>query len=324
MKVLVCGGAGYIGSHMVRMLQDSGSEVVVYDNLSTGHQESLSDVELIVGDLCDKERLACSLALHHFDAVFHFAARSLVSESMGKPLEYYEQNVGGALNLLQAMLGADIKKIVFSSTAAVYGIPDTDVIDEFSATRPVNPYGASKLMVERMLADAARAYGLRSVTFRYFNAAGADSSGLIGESHDPETHLIPNVLRSLLDDGRGLQVFGDDYQTPDGTCIRDYVHVTDLCAAHLNALNYMEHVDGAAVFNLGSNEGYSVRQVIAAAERVTGRSVPYQVFPRRAGDPPRLVASSAHARQALNWQPRYGNLDAILSSAWKWHKEQSY
>lgn len=324
MKVLVCGGAGYIGSHMVRALLASGREVVVYDNLSTGHREALPGIALVVGDLRDGQALARTFATHQIGAVLHFAARSLVGESVALPLDYYAQNVGGTLNLLQAMVRADVDRIVFSSTAAVYGIPETELIDESSATQPINPYGASKLMVERVLADAATAHGLRSVTFRYFNAAGADPSGEIGESHEPETHLIPNVLRSALGTGPALQVFGDDYPTPDGTCIRDYVHVSDLAAAHLKALDYLHDNDGAEVFNLGSNDGFSVRQVIEAAERVTGREIPYDVRPRRAGDPPRLVASSALARHKLGWEPEYGDLGTILNTAWRWHSAQRY
>jgi len=324
MKVLVCGGAGYIGSHMVRALLASGREVVVYDNLSTGHREALPDVELVVGDLCDGEALARTFATHRIGAVLHFAARSLVGESVALPLDYYAQNVGGTLNLLQAMVRAGVDRCVFSSTAAVYGIPEAELIDESSATQPINPYGASKLMVERVLADAATAHGLRSVAFRYFNAAGADPSGEIGESHEPETHLIPNVLRSVLGTGPALQVFGDDYPTPDGTCVRDYVHVSDLAAAHLKALDYLHDNDGAAVFNLGSNDGFSVRQVIEAAERVTGRGISYAMRPRRAGDPPKLVASSALARSKLGWEPEYGDLNTILSTAWQWHSAQRY
>lgn len=324
MKVLVCGGAGYIGSHMVRALRASGMEVVVYDNLSTGHRRALPDVALVVADLRDGEALARTFAMHRIDAVLHFAARSLVGESVALPLDYYAQNVGGTLNLLQAMVRAGVDRLVFSSTAAVYGIPDAQLIDESSATQPINPYGASKLMVERVLADAATAHGLRSVTFRYFNAAGADPSGEIGESHEPETHLIPNVLRSVLGTGPALQVFGDDYPTPDGTCVRDYVHVSDLAAAHLKALDYLHGNDGAEVFNLGSNDGFSVRQVIEAAERVTGREIPYDVRPRRAGDPPRLVASSALARHKLGWEPKYGDLSTILDTAWRWHSAQRY
>jgi UDP-glucose 4-epimerase len=324
MKVLVCGGAGYIGSHMVRALLASGREVVVFDNLSTGHRGALPDVELVVGDLRDGDALASTFATHQIDAVLHFAARSLVGESVARPLDYYAQNVGGTLNLLQAMLHAEVERIVFSSTAAVYGVPEAELIDESSVTRPINPYGASKLMVERVLADAATAHGLRSVVFRYFNAAGADPSGEIGESHEPETHLIPNVLRSVLGTGPALQVFGDDYPTLDGTCVRDYVHVSDLAAAHLRALGYLQDNDGASIFNLGSNDGFSVRQVIEAAERVTGREIPYVVQPRRAGDPPRLVASSALARQKLGWEPQYGELDTILGTAWQWHSAQRY
>lgn len=324
MKVLVCGGAGYIGSHMVRTLQRAGVDVVVYDDLSSGHREAVPDVELVVGNLADTGMLHRTFDQHRFDAVLHFAAKSLVGESVSRPYHYYANNVAGSLNLLQVMAQAEVGKIVFSSTAAVYGVPDDDVIFESSATRPINPYGASKLMVERMLADASAAYGLSSVVLRYFNAAGADPDGGLGEAHEPETHLIPNVLRSVLGTGPELQVFGDDYPTPDGTCVRDYVHVSDLCAAHLDALTYMGHTQGAAVFNLGSADGFSVKQVIEAAERVTGRAIPYTLRPRRAGDPPRLVASSAKARETLGWRPRYAELDTILATAWQWHSDQRY
>lgn len=324
MKVLVCGGAGYIGSHMVRELLESGMDVVVYDDLSTGHRQALADVELVEANIADADALMRTFAQHRFDAVLHFAAKSLVGESVTLPLHYYANNVAGSLNLLQCMQRAEVGKIVFSSTAAVYGVPAVATIDEATATAPINPYGTSKLMVERMLADAAVASGLRSVTLRYFNASGAHPAGGVGESHSPETHLIPNVLRSVLGSGPALKVFGNDYPTPDGTCIRDYVHVSDLCAAHLSALNYMQSVDGAEVFNLGSNDGFSVKQVIEMAERVTGSSIPYQIEPRRAGDPAMLVASSQRARSLLGWKPRYTDLETIISTAWRWHRNQPY
>lgn len=324
MKVLVCGGAGYIGSHMVRHLLASGHQPVVLDNLSTGHREAVGDAPLVEGDLMDRAALAGLFAGTRFDAVIHFCARSLVGESVEQPYAYYENNVGGTLNLLQAMREAGVARLVFSSTAAVFGQPQAPLIDEQHATAPINPYGASKLMVERILADAHRAYGLRSVALRYFNAAGADPSGDIGESHQPETHLIPNVLRSALGQGAGLKVFGDDYATADGTCVRDYVHVNDLAAAHLQALGFMDAHEGAHVFNLGNGQGFTVLQVIEAARRVTGVEIPFERAPRRAGDPAVLVASSARARQALGWTPRYSDIGAIIETAWRWHRAPRY
>jgi UDP-glucose 4-epimerase len=324
MKVLVCGGAGYIGSHMVRYLLAQGHEPVVFDNLSTGHRPAVGEAPLVVGDLLDSSALAQVLAGARFDAVMHFCARSLVGESVEQPYAYYENNVAGTLNLLQAMQAAGVQRLVFSSTAAVFGQPQGLLIDEQHPTQPINPYGASKLMVERMLADAQRAYGLRSVALRYFNAAGADPSGAIGESHHPETHLLPNVLRAALGQGGGLKVFGDDYATVDGTCVRDYVHVNDLAAAHLQALGYMDAHEGAHVFNLGNGQGFTVLQVIEAARRVTGADIPFERAPRRAGDPAVLVASSARAREVLGWQPAYRDIDAIIESAWRWHRAPRY
>lgn len=324
MKVLVCGGAGYIGSHMVRHLVAHGYEVIVFDNLSTGHREAVPAVPLVSGDLRDPVALQALFAAHHFDAVMHFSARSLVGESVSEPYAYYENNVVGTLNLLQAMRAAGVDRLVFSSTAAVFGHPETRLIDESHPTRPINPYGASKLMVERMLADAAHAYGLRSVALRYFNAAGADPSGEIGESHEPETHLIPNVLRAVLGQDALLKVFGQDYPTRDGTCVRDYIHVNDLAAAHLRAIEYMNGHEGAHTFNLGNGEGFTVLEVIAAARRVTGAGVAFEQAPRRAGDPPVLVASSAKARNVLGWAPTCIDMDAIIGSAWRWHKKPRY
>ncbi len=324
MKLLVCGGAGYIGSHMVRYLGQAGHEVVVFDNLSTGHREAVQGAELVAGDVLDAGALDAVFAAHRFDAVMHFCARSLVGESVGEPYAYYENNVVGTLGLLQAMRRAGVDKLVFSSTAAVFGKPQAELIDEDHPTAPINPYGASKLMVERMLADAAAAYGLRSVALRYFNAAGADEAGAIGEAHDPETHLIPNVLRAALGIGGGLKIFGDDYPTRDGTCVRDYVHVNDLASAHLAAVDFMQRQDGAHRFNLGNGQGFTVLEVVEASRRVTGVEIGFEKAPRRAGDPAVLVASSARARAKLGWTPRYTDIGDIIASAWRWHREPRF
>jgi UDP-glucose 4-epimerase len=324
MKILVCGGAGYIGSHMVRHLRANGHEAVVFDNLSTGHRQAVGEASLVEGDLLDPAALATLFAAHRFDAVMHFCARSLVGESVQQPYAYYRNNVAGTLNLLQAMQAAGVERLVFSSTAAVFGNPQADLIDEDHPTAPINPYGASKLMVERMLADAATAYGLRSVALRYFNAAGADPAGTLGESHDPETHLIPNVLCAALGTGSSLKVFGDDYATRDGTCVRDYVHVNDLASAHLAALAFMGAHEGAHVFNLGNGQGFSVLVVIEAARRVTGADIGFEVAPRRLGDPPVLVAASSRAREVLGWIPEFTDIGDIIATAWTWHRHASY
>lgn len=324
MKFLVCGGAGYIGSHMVRYLLRQGHEVVVYDDLSTGHRESVPAEGLVIGDIGDGTALGQLFAQHRFDAVMHFCALSLVGESVSKPYLYYTNNVARTLVLLEAMRTAGVDRLVFSSTAAVFGNPQTPLITEEHPTKPINPYGQSKLMVEKILGDAANAYGLRSVALRYFNAAGADPSGEIGEAHSPETHLIPNVLRSLLGQGPELKVFGSDYATRDGTCVRDYVHVNDLASAHLKAVEFMLDHEGAHIFNLGNGEGFSVHEVIAAAERVTGQEVSYDMVARRPGDPPTLVASGQRARELLGWQPEFSRLDDILASAWDWHTKPAY
>lgn len=324
MKVLVCGGAGYIGSHMVRCLAAHGHEVVVFDNLSTGHREAVGETALVVGDLLDPAALESLFAAHDFDAVMHFCALSLVGVSMSEPYRYYQNNVAGTLNLLQAMRAANVTKLVFSSTAAVFGQPQADLIDEGHPTLPINPYGASKLMVERILSDAAQAYGLRSVALRYFNAAGADPSGEIGESHAPETHLIPTVLRAAMGHGGSLKVFGDDYATRDGTCVRDYVHVNDLASAHLKGIEFMLDHDGAHLFNLGNGHGFTVLEVIEAARRVTHMDIPFDRAPRRAGDPPVLVAASASARTVLGWSPAFTDITEIIESAWRWHQKPRY
>ena len=324
MKVLVCGGAGYIGSHMAKWLAAHDVAVSVLDNLSTGHREAVQWGELFEADLLDPAALERIFAGGRFDAVMHFCARSLVGESMQRPYDYYANNVSGTLNLLQAMQRHGVERLVFSSTAAVFGQPIRERIDEDHPKAPINPYGASKLMVERMLADAYAAYGLRSVALRYFNAAGASPDGDIGESHMPETHLIPNVLRAALGTGPALKVFGDDYATPDGTCVRDYVHVDDLAQAHLLALAYMDQREGAHAFNLGNGHGFSVREVITTAQQVTGQPIGFERVSRRAGDPAVLVASSARARDELGWQPRYTTLAPIIESAWRWHQRPCF
>jgi len=324
MKILVCGGAGYVGSHMLKWLAERGHCVSVLDNLATGHREAVRWGDFTQADLLDAASLETVFADRSYDAVMHFCARSLVSESVAQPYSYYANNVAGTLNLLEAMRRHGVSKLVFSSTAAVFGHPLQQRIDEDHPKTPINPYGASKLMVERILSDAAHAYGLRSVALRYFNAAGASPDGDIGESHQPETHLIPNALRAALGAGPGLKVFGSDYPTPDGTCIRDYVHVDDLAQAHEQALAYLDACPGAHAFNLGNGRGFSVREVIDTASRVVGSAVPYALAPRRAGDPPVLVASSERARRELGWSPVHTSLESIIESAWLWHQAQAY
>ncbi len=318
-SILICGGAGYIGSHMAQWLAQHGHALTILDNLSSGHAGSVHWGELVHADLLDPGSLERTFSARHFDAVMHFCARSLVGESVTKPYDYYANNVTGTLNLLDAMRRHGVNRLVFSSTAAVFGNPIHDVIDEEHPTFPINPYGASKLMAERIFCDAAHAYGLRSVALRYFNAAGALPEYGIGEAHACETHLIPNVLRASLSDGPPLKIFGDDYATADGTCVRDYVHVQDLAQAHALALDFMEGHDGAHTFNLGNGLGFSVREVIAAAGSVIGSAIPYEIAPRRAGDPPSLVASSQKARDLLGWKPQWTELAPIIESAWRWH-----
>lgn len=320
MKILVVGGAGYIGSHMVRELLAEGFDPLVFDNLCTGHEWAVPNGRLLQGDLADRERLHEVFAGHAFDAVMHFASFIQVGESVQQPLKYYRNNVANTLNLLEAMRDAGVTRFVFSSTAAVYGTPETVPISEDAPLHPENPYGHSKLMIEQVLADCERAWGLRSARLRYFNAAGAQPDRSIGEAHDPESHLIPIILQVALGKREVITVNGDDYPTPDGTCIRDYIHVRDLASAHTLALRALLDGRESMVYNLGNGTGYSIRQVIDVCREVTGHPIPVAVGPRRAGDPAALVASSARITRELGWQPRYADLRTIVETAWEWHK----
>ena len=320
MAVLVVGGAGYIGSHAARALRRSGYEVILYDNLSTGHRRLAQGFELVVGDIGDEPKLRSALA--RADAVMHFAAHAYVGESVGNPRKYFRNNVGAALSLLNATLDAGIRRFVFSSSCAVYGVPRKVPITEETSREPVNPYGASKLFFEHALEAYNRAYGLRSARLRYFNAAGADESGEIGELHDPETHLIPRALAAAAPGSSQLQIFGSDYPTPDGTCIRDYIHVNDLAEAHVLALQRLEKGGDSFALNLGTGRGHSVLEVIRAAEATTGLSVRRRLGPRRPGDPPVLVADVAQSEPVLGWKATR-TLAEIVSSAWVWMQKVS-
>jgi UDP-glucose 4-epimerase len=323
MNVLVIGGGGYIGSHMVKLLLDSGHSVVVLDNFCTGYRGAIPEETVIDGDLGDRIALERIFSNHHFNGVFHFASFIQIGESVEKPDAYYRNNFAHTLNLVEAMRAHGAPNLIFSSSAAVFGEPEYIPIDERHPKNPINPYGMSKLMVERLLADVDRAYGLKSVSLRYFNAAGADPNGLLGERHDPETHLIPLVLQAASGRRRTVKVFGRDYDTPDGTCIRDYVHVVDLCEAHLLALAYLERGGKTDAFNLGNGNGFSVQEVIDTARRVTGRPIDVEEAPRRPGDPARLVADCSRAREVLRWTPRYASLERIAEDAWRWESRQS-
>ena len=314
MAVLVVGGAGYIGSHAAHALRRKGYDVIIYDNLSTGHKALAEGFEFIVGDMADAGKLAKILT--RCDAVMHFAAHAYVGESGTNPRKYFHNNVTAGLALLDAVMESRVRKFIFSSTCAVYGNKVTVPITEDNPRQPVNPYGATKLAFEYALESYGRAYGLKYVSFRYFNAAGADENGAIGEMHEPETHLIPLIFEAVQGKRAALEIFGDDYPTTDGTCIRDYIHVTDLADAHVAGLEYLSKGDSAAI-NLGTGQGYSVKQVVDAVERITGRKVPTHIGPRRPGDPPELVADPSLAKKLLNWQARY-SLDEIISTAWKW------
>ncbi|HAN97986.1 MAG TPA: UDP-glucose 4-epimerase GalE [Planctomycetaceae bacterium] len=318
MNILVVGGAGYIGSHMVKLLGAAGHRVVVFDNLSEGHRGAVTGAELVVGDLQDESLVAQVLESRSIEAVIHFAASALVGESVTNPAKYYGNNVVATYRLLEAMRSTGVSKLVFSSTCATYGQPDLVPIRETEKQAPVNPYGFTKLVIERMLDDYAAAYGLGFAALRYFNASGAAEDGTIGEDHVPESHLIPIVLQVALGQRDAVSVFGTDYPTPDGTCIRDYIHVDDLGAAHLAALERLTPAAGLKV-NLGTGTGYSVLEVIETCRRVTGHPIPVTFGPRRAGDPAELVADPSLARQVLGWQARYRDLESIVRSAWRWH-----
>lgn len=325
MKVLVVGGAGYIGSHMVKMLTKSGHEVVVLDNLSTGFRGAVKFGELIVGDLADINLLENLFAQNAFDGVIHFAANSLVGESMTNPSKYYRNNVANTLNLLDVMVRHNVRHFIFSSTAATFGEPEYVPIDEKHPQTPINPYGATKLMIERILKDYADAYGLNSVCLRYFNACGADPEGELGENHDPETHLIPLILQAASGRRDSITVFGRDYETEDGTCIRDYIHINDLCSAHKLALKHLIEgkKEGALSFNLGNGKGFSVQQVIEVVKSVVakdGFTLEVKEGQRRAGDPAVLIAKAEQAELDLGWKPKYQNLETIIQHAWDWEK----
>jgi UDP-glucose 4-epimerase len=322
MNVLVIGGAGYIGSHMVKLLFQGGHSVVVLDNFSTGHRDAIPGSAVVEGDLGDRGLLDRIFSNHRFSGVIHFASFIQVGESVEKPDAYYRNNFVNTLNLVEAMRAHGAGNLIFSSSAAVFGEPEYVPIDERHPRNPINPYGMSKLMVERMLADIDHAYGLKSISLRYFNAAGADPDGLLGERHDPETHLIPLVLQVASGRRQTVKVFGHDYDTPDGTCIRDYVHIVDLCQAHVLALAYLERGGRTDAFNLGNGNGFSVQEVIDTARRVTGRAVVAEDAPRRPGDPARLVADSSRARQVLGWTPRYASLERIVEDAWRWESRR--
>ena len=323
--ILVTGGAGYIGSHVVKTLQRQGYGVLVVDNLVYGHRDVVENVlqaDLIVGDICDRTLLDRIFAIHDIAAVMHFAAYAYVGESIKDPVKYYRNNVTGTVNLLEAMVTADVKKLVFSSTCATYGVPSTVPITETLPQQPINPYGASKLMVERILADFDHAYDLKSVCFRYFNAAGADPEGQLGEDHTPETHLIPLVLQTALGSRESISIFGTDYPTADGTCVRDYIHVMDLAQAHILGVQHLLADGQSEAFNLGNGNGFSVRQVIETAKQVTGKPIQVIETERRPGDPPILVGSHEKAKAMLGWRPQFPDLKDILNHAWQWHQKR--
>lgn len=320
MKVLVVGGAGYIGSHMVKRLLRCGHEAVTFDDLSSGHRDAVLGGGFERASLADRSALDTVFRKYRFDAVMHFASFIQVGESVAKPAKYYRNNYVGTLNLLDAMIAAGVFRLVFSSTAAIFGYPRQKLIDESHPKAPLNPYGRSKLMVEETLADYDRAYGLKSICLRYFNAAGADPEGKLGERHDPETHLIPLVLRVVLGKRPDIGVFGGDYPTADGTCIRDYIHVEDLCEAHLLALDRLQREGKSDAFNLGNGTGFSVLEVIETARRITGHPIPLAMLPRREGDAAQLVADSRRAREILGWNPAHGRLEEIIENAWRWEQ----
>ena len=320
MPILITGGAGYIGSHTVKYFQKQNEEIIVVDNLQSGHEESIQVDNLYKIDIRDKEQLDKVFKKHNIEAVIHFAANSLVGESMEKPYEYYHNNVYGVLCLLDVMKENNVDKIVFSSTAATYGEPKNIPILESDETIPTNTYGETKLAMEKMMKWFDQAYGIKYVSLRYFNAAGAHQSGTIGEDHHPETHLIPLILQVPLGKRDKIYMFGDDYPTEDGTCIRDYIHVMDLASAHYKALEYLRKGKNSDIFNLGNGNGYSVKEVIETTRKVTGHPIPAEVKERRVGDPAVLIASSDKAKSILGWKPQFDSLEKVIGDAWNWHK----
>lgn len=324
MSILVTGGAGYIGSHTVQALIEQGKQVVVIDNLSTGHQDSILDAEFIKCDIKDRDTLSGIFKKYKPEAVIHFAASSLVGESMHYPEKYYTNNVVGTLSLLETLIEHKVGKIVFSSTAATYGNPLQIPINESELTKPTNTYGETKLAIERMMHWFEVAYGIKYIALRYFNAAGAHPTHNIGEDHTPETHLIPIVLQVAMNQRPHISVYGNDYDTKDGTCIRDYIHVCDLADAHVKAVQYLINDNPSAILNLGNGEGYSVEEIVHAARKVTGHDIPAVIENRRAGDPAILIADATKARELLGWSPRWTNIEDIIASAWKWHKNNPH
>ena len=320
MRILITGGAGYVGSHTVKELLARDHYPIVYDNLSQGHKEAVLGGELIVGDLANQEELRKCFAKYKVEAVIHFAASCYVAEAVKNPARYYENNVVNGLHLLKMMLEFGVKKIVFSSSCAIYGIPIKIPIPESHSLNPINPYGMTKLIFEKILKDYERAYRMKYISLRYFNAAGADESGKIGEDHNPETHLIPLVLQTALGQKKNIEIFGTDYDTPDKTCIRDYIHVSDLARAHILALEKLTKEESSDIFNLGLGKGCSVREVIETARKITKKPIRVVETGRRAGDPPQLVADASKAERELNWRPKYTKLEDIIQTAWKWHK----
>ncbi|WP_309740252.1 UDP-glucose 4-epimerase GalE [Chamaesiphon sp. OTE_20_metabat_361] len=325
--VLVTGGAGYIGAHAVKALEERGFQVVVLDSLVYGHREPIEShlkANLVVGEISDRAVLDKIFTTYKITAVMHFAAFAYVGESVSDPAKYWQNNVVGTLALLDAMRAHGVTNFIFSSTCATYGNPQYIPIDEQHPQHPINPYGAGKLAIERALQDYDPAYGLKSVIFRYFNAAGADPDGQFGEDHNPETHLIPLILQAAAGKRAAISVFGSDYDTPDGTCIRDYIHVTDLAQAHVLGLEYLLAHQVSQIFNLGNGNGFSVKEVIDTAKQVTGKQIAIEFCPRRAGDPATLIGSSEKARQVLGWKPEYADLSAIVTHAWKWHQQRHF
>lgn len=324
MAVLVCGGAGYIGSHINKQLNKDGYETVIFDNLIHGHKEAVKWGRFVRGDLANVEDIEGVFRKYSIDAVFHFAAFAYVGESVDEPEKYYYNNVVNTLNLLKVMRDYGCNKIIFSSTCATYGEPEKTPVTEDMMQNPINPYGMTKLTVERIFKDYKKAYGLQFAALRYFNAAGADPDGEIGESHDPETHIIPLVLDAAGGKRPDIKVFGTDYDTPDGSCIRDYIHVADLADAHMKALHYLENGNEGDFFNLGNSIGTSVLEVVKSVKRVTGKDFTVTLSGRRPGDPAKLVGGSDKARKILGWEPRYGDIDTIVAHAWKWHENAEY